>query len=202
MTPEEYLRLENATPYRSEYYDGAMLAMTDRTHANAAVNGNLLGLLHSRLRDTPWQFFSSSMRVLIESGPIYTYPDASVTCRPPELAAHSDTTLINPVLIFEVLAPSGESYGRCATFQHFQTVETLQEYVVISQESPRIGHYSRLDLEPYSQWFYTIYEGLDAVLPLSLLGVELPLAGIYEHVGFLPPGVTTSQKHPDHDRIF
>ena len=202
MTPEEYLRLENATPYRSEYYDGAMLAMTDRTHANATINGNLLGLLHYRLRDTPWQFFSSSMRVLIDSGPIYTYPDASVTCRPPELAVHSDTTLINPVLIFEVLAPSGESCGRRATFQHFQKVKTLQGYVVIAQDSPHIGYYSRLDLEPYSQWFYTAYAGLDAVLPLSLPGVELPLVDIYEHVEFPPPGVTTSQKHPDHDRIF
>ena len=86
--------------------------------------------------------------------------------------------------------------------KNFQKIGALQDYVVISQDQPHVGHYSRLDFEPYRQWFYTVYEDLDSSLPLSLPGAELPLREIYAHVEFPPPGATQSQKHPDHDRIF
>ena len=142
MTPEEYLRQEEARPYRSEYFDGAMIAMTDRSYANAVINTNLTAALHSRLRDAPWEFFGSSRRVLIEAFPLHTYPGACVTRLPPESVVHSDSnaTVINPVLIFEVPPPSGEHYGRRATLQRFQKVAERQEYVTISRDCPHVGH--------------------------------------------------------------
>ena len=202
MTPEEYIALEDATPYRSEFYDGAMLAMKDRTYANAIINGNLLGQLHSRLRDTPWEFFGSSMRVVVPSVPLYTYPDASVVRRPARTAENSDTTLIDPCLIVEVMSPPGDDYGRRAGFQHFQRLRTLLDYVKVSQEFPFVEHYSRMGDSAPGRWLYTSYEGMDAVLPLPSLGVQLALRDLYEEVEFPVPGTTRSHQQPDHDRIF
>lgn len=201
MTPEEYIALEDRTPYRSEFYDGAMLAMKDRTHANAVINGNLIGLIHPRLHDTPWEFFGSSMRVVIPALPLYTYPDASVVRSPARTAEYSDTTLIDPCLIVEVLSPSGESHERRANFQHFQKVETLLDYVKISQEHAFVEHYSRMGDTAPGRWLYTSYEGMNAALPLPSIGIKLALSDIYERVMFPAPGTTPSHKHLDHDRI-
>ncbi len=201
MTPEEYIVLEDATPYRSEFYDGAMLAMKDRTHANAAINMNLLGLIHPQLRDTPWQFFNSSMRVVVPCVPLYTYPDACVVRRPARTTEYSDTTLVDPCLVIEVLSPSGENYERRANFQCFQKLGTLLDYVQISQEDAFVEHYSRMGDTAPGRWLYTSYEGMDAVLPLPSIGIELALRDIYERVEFPAPGSTPSHKHPDHDRI-
>lgn len=202
MTPQEYITLEDATPYKNEYYDGAMLAMVDRTHANAVINGNLCGMLHERLRDTHWSVMSSAMRVLIEPLTIYTYPDASVSLWPVETLPNSDTTMINPCLIAEVLAPSGENYARRAGFQHFQQIAAMQDYLVISQECCHIGHYSRVPNAPSVRWIYTAYVGVDSILKVPSLSVELPLCEVYKRVKFSSPGSTTSKKHPLHDRIF
>ena len=202
MTPEKYLALEDAAPYRSEFYDGAMLAMTDRSYTNALINTNLVGLLHTLGQAERWQVLSSSMRVCIEAAPLYTYPDASVIRESPQLAANSETTLINPCLIVEVLSPPGENYERRATFQHFQKMATLRDYVAISQEEPHVGHYARLDEAAPDKWLYTAYAGMDAVLPLPTLNVRLPLREIYEDIEFPPPGRTLNKKHPLHGKIF
>lgn len=202
MTPEEYLVLEDASPYRSEFYDGAMIAMTDRSYDNAVINSNLIGMMGNLARQKPWRVLSSAMRVCIEAFPLYTYPDASVIRGHPQLAANSDTTLLNPCLIVEVLSPSGRNYERRATFQHFQKIDALRDYVQISQEFPHIGCYAMLDKDARSKWVYTAYAGLDAVLLLPSLSLELPLRDIYEGVEFPAPGSTASKKHPDHDCIF
>ena len=201
MTPEEYLVLEDAAPYRSEYDDGAMIAMVDRSHANAVINMNVTCRLHQISRDRSWRVFGSNMRVCIEPLPLYTYPDASVTWDPPTLAANSNTTLINPCLIVEVHPPAGECYRRRATFRQFQKIGTLRDYVAVSQAGPHVGHYSRLNSSP-ERWLYTVYEGVDAALSLPTLQVELPLREIYEGVEFSRPGSTESKKHPDHAHIF
>ncbi len=201
MTPEEYITLEDATPYRSEFYDGAMLAMKDRTYANARINGNLIGLIHPRLRGTAWEFFSSSMRVVVPSSHLYTYPDASVVRRPARTAENSDRTLVDPCLIVEVLSPPGNSYERRATFQKFQGSKSLLDYIKVSQDCAFVEHYSRMGDSAPGRWLYTSYAGMDAVLPLPSIGIELTLRDIYEDVEFPAPGTTPSHKHPDHDRI-
>ena len=202
MTPLEYIALEDATPYRSEYYDGAMLAMKDRTIVNVEINGNLVGLIHSQLRDTPWQFLGSGMRVVVPSIPLYTYPDATVVRHPARTAEYSDTTLINPCLIVEVLSLPGEHYERRANFQRFQELKTLLDYVQISQDRAFVEHYARMGDTAPGRWLYTSYVGIDAILPLPSVGIKLALADIYERVEFPAPGSTPSHKHPDHDRIF
>ena len=187
MTPEEYIALEDVTPYRSEFYDGAMLAMKDRSYANVVINGNLIVQLHRRLDDTPWEFFSSGMRVVVPSIPLYTYPDGSVVRRPACTAEHSNTTLVDPCLIVEVLSPPGENYERRANFQRFQQLRTLLDYVQISQERALVAHYSRMGDTAPGRWLYTSYEGMDAILPLPSIGIALALSDIYQRVEFPAP---------------
>lgn len=200
MTPEKYIALEDATPYRSEFNDGAMLATKDRTYADATINGNLIGLIHPRLRGTSWEFFPSSMRVAILSLPLYTYPDASVVLRPARTAANSDTTLVDPCLIVEVLSPSGWNDERRAGFQRFQKLNTLSDYVQISQECAFVEHDSRIGGTAPHRWLYTSYEGMDAALLLPSIGIKLALSDVDERVRFPTPGSIPSHKHPDHDR--
>lgn len=202
MTSEEYIALEDARPYRSEFYDGAMLAMKGRMLSNVQINGNLLMLLHRRLDDTPFQYFSSSMRVVVPVIPLYTYPDATLVRRPACTAESSDTTLVDPCLVFEVLSPSDYPYERRANFQRFQEQPILLDYVQISQDRPLIEHFSRIGDTALGRWLYTSCKGLEAILRLPSVGVELALNDIYEKVDFPLPGTTLSHKHPDHDRIF
>ncbi len=114
---------------------------------------------------------------------LYTYPDISVVCDPPEWTDSHHDTLLNPVLIIEVLSPSTESYDRGKKFQHYRTLDSLQEYVLISQDSPRIERYLR---QPNHEWLFSDAAGLEASIELSSIQCRLALADVYAKVSFEP----------------
>jgi Uma2 family endonuclease len=112
---------------------------------------------------------------------LYTYPDITVGFDPLQLEDSHQDTLLNPTLIIEVLSPSTESYDRGKKFQHYRTLKSLQEYVLIAQDSPRIERYLR---QPNDEWLLTDAAGLDAVIELPSIQCTLALADVYEKVNF------------------
>jgi len=108
----------------------------------------------------------------------FYYPDASVVCGEPQYAEERRDVLVNPVIVFEILSESTVALDRGRKFLAYQTIESLQEYVLVSQDEHLIEHYRRDE----GQWLYTVARGLEATLPLPAAGCELPLREIYYQV--------------------
>ena len=183
LTPEEYLVLErkaipDAETVRSEYLDGEIIAMSGASFAHNLITGNIFAELHTRLKGSGYVVFANEMRVSIPSVKSYFYPDVGVVCEEPRFEDDVFDTLLNPIVIVEVLSPSTEAYDRGDKFAHYRQLQSLQEYVLVSQV--RVDHYVR----QAEKWVLTDFQELEQQLPLPSIQCELPLHEIYENVPF------------------
>ncbi len=183
LTEEQYLALDRAAEFKSEYFDGEMFAMSGRSMEHARLQKNITGELYNALRGRDCEPFGSDFRVRVSSR-MYTYPDVSVVCGKPVLADDHQDVLLNPVAIFEVLSPSTETYDRGFKFQRYRTIASLQDYILVNQTEIRIEHYTR---QANNLWILRDYQLLDEEMTISSIGVSLPLSRIYDRVEFLAP---------------
>jgi Uma2 family endonuclease len=184
LTEEQYLAIERAAEFKSEFLNGEMFAMAGASIQHSRIRTNLTGELYTRLRGTACEAFGSDFRVRVSSSGMYTYPDIIVVGGKPILAdAHQDN-LLNPAVIFEVLSPSTERYDRGLKFQHYRTIESLKDYIVVEQSKIWIEHFTR---EADNTWTLRDYQQLDKDLKIDSIGVQIPLALIYERVELMLP---------------
>ena len=181
--------MEDAAEFKSEFYDGEMFAMSGGSYDHSVIATNTTTYLQIRLQGRPCRPLNTEMRLHVPESTFYAYPDASVVCGPPQYAAKSTTTIINPTVIVEVLSPSTERYDRTAKFWNYQKLATLQEYLLITQDAPQVERFSR----QADQWFYTACKGLNASVSLPGLGIEIPLRELYEGVEFPSSGLTNDE---------
>lgn len=181
-TEKEYLSFERGSDARHEYYDGNIYAMAGASRQHVRVTGNTFANLHAQLRDKACGIYATDMRVRVSSK-VYTYPDIVVVCGEEKFIDDEVDTLLNPTLIIEVLSPSTEQYDRSGKFQNYQLLESLQEYLLISQDHARIERYLR---QENNEWLLTNAIGLEAVLELPSIQCTLPLSDVYEKVEFQP----------------
>jgi Uma2 family endonuclease len=182
-TPESYLAFERESDTRHEYLAGEIFAMTGASENHNLITGNTLASLHTQLRRTPCRIYPSDMRLKVPAAGLYTYPDVTVVCGEPQFDEDEvPDTLLNPTVLIEVLSPSTENYDRGKKFQHYRTLESLQEYLLISQESARIEHYVRQG----EQWLFSDAYRLEDVVKLPSIDCILALADVYEKVTFEP----------------
>ena len=181
LTVEEYLELERTSETRHEYLDGEVFEMVGARENHTLIIGNLVAVLHPQLRRPLCRLYQIDMRVKVSATGLYPYPDVVVRCGTPEFEGSGRATLLNPTLIIEVLTPSTEAYDRGDKFRHYRAIPTLQEYVLISQNNPRIERYLR---QNDNTWLFTDATGLDAELELPSIGCTLPLARVYKQVDF------------------
>ena len=184
LTEQEYLRIERAAEFRSEFYRGEMFAMAGASLQHTRIKGNCETGLRTRFRGGPCEAMSGDLRVKVAPSGLYTYPDVVVFCGQPELLDRHMDTLLNPKLIVEVLSESTQDYDRGKKFEFYQTIASLEEYVLIAQDRPRCETYFR---QPGGHWRYTPCESLDAELFLESVGVHIPLAELYMDVEFPAP---------------
>lgn len=182
-SPEEYLALEREASFKSEYYDGEIFAMSGGTLIHSLIQTNLGGLLMMRLMDRPCRVLNSDMRVKVEATTSYTYPDISVVCGAPQLEDARRDSLLNPVLLIEVLSPSSERFDRRGKFDIYRQIPSLKEYVLVSQDEMRVERYLR---QPNEEWSLRVSVGPDAEAVFSSIEVSLRLSDIYHKVE-LPP---------------
>jgi Uma2 family endonuclease len=187
LSPEQYLAIERAAEERSEYLDGEMVAMTGGSRNHGLIVGNLVRELGSQLRDQPCEVYPTDLRVRVSPTGLYTYPDVVVACGEPRFEDEQLDTLLNPTVILEVLSPTTESYDRGRKFEHYRTLDSLAEYLLVSQDRPRIERFLRQD---DGLWLFGDAAGLAAALVLPSIGCELRLAEVYAKVRF--PGVETA----------
>lgn len=180
ITPAEYLNLERASEVKHEYYGGEIFAMTGASKNHNRIVTSTLAALYTQLRERPCDVFPSDMRVKAHSGILFAYPDITVVCGSPEFEDVEVDTLLNPTLIIEVLSPSTEAYDRGKKFQHYRTIPSFQEYLLIAQDSVRIEHYLLRD----NEWVLADASTLDAVITPPSIDCTLLLRDVYEKVDF------------------
>lgn len=180
---EEYLELERASFERHEYLDGQIYQMAGESSYHSTINANLTALLVAQLRGTPCQAFSPNMKVRSSPEGLFAYPDAAVVCGEPQYHDKRRDTLINPTVIIEVLSPSTEKYDRGEKFLRYQHLTSLTDYLLVTQNAPRIEHYTR---QPHNKWLYTVVSGLTSSLHLPSINCELRLSEVFDRIAFPP----------------
>ncbi len=173
---EEYLEIEAAADYKSEYYQGEIFAMSGGSPKHSSIIFNLIGELKGIVRKKKCIGFESNMKLEIAEADAYVYPDLMVVCGEVRLAENTTDVITNPVLIIEVLSPGTESFDRGKKFEYYRTVESLKEYVLVSQDKPRIEVFFRQDK---NVWQRTVFEGLDKTVVFQSLDYEVALEEIY-----------------------
>ena len=179
LTPEQYLAIERAAEYKSEYYAGEMFAMPGAREAHNLIQGNLYVELRRQLRQRACRFYTSDMRVRVNASGLYTYPDATALCGEPLFLDDVRDTLLNPHLIVEILSPSTEAYDRGRKFGHYRTVESLREYLLISAERVSAELFIR---QADGRWLLSAATQMEEVLDLQSIGCRIALADLYEDV--------------------
>ncbi|MEZ4768969.1 MAG: Uma2 family endonuclease [Caldilineales bacterium] len=179
LTPQEYLEHERQADTKSEYFNGQIYALAGATRSHNLIVTNTVLSLGTKLRDRRCEIYAADMRVKVSPTGLYTYPDVVVVCGSPRFDdAHKDT-LLNPTLIVEVLSESTEAYDRTGKFEHYRTLESLTDYLLISQEKAWIEHRAR---RSDIKWLTGYYMGLETVVPLPSIDCELRLADVYDKI--------------------
>ena len=181
LTPEQYLEIERKAEFKSEYYQGEMFAMAGASLAHNWIVANLVGELRQQLRSTTCGVLPSDMRVHIQATGLYTYPDAMVVCGEPKLVDKHFDTLLNPAMVVEVLSPSTEGYDRGRKFEHYSTIESLTQYLLIASDRVHADLYTR---QAGGSWLRTSANSPQDVIDLAPIGCRIKLADLYERVDF------------------
>lgn len=178
---EEYFLLEETGEEKHEYYHGAIYDMTGASRWHNLIAINVGSILHTQLREKPCTVYPGELRLKVEAAGSYTYPDVQVVCGSFRYADGRTDTVTNPTLIIEVLSPSTEAYDRGKKFQQYRTIESLQAYLLIAQDSMHAELYLR---QEEHRWQLVEYSQPEQQIVLAAIGCTLPLAAIYEKVEF------------------
>jgi len=178
-TLREYFEQEIQSQTRHEYLDGRITAMTGGTPTHNRIIANLLVALYTKLKNQSYAVFVTDQRLWIPERQMATYPDIMVTSEPLSYQEGRKDTLVNPVLITEVLSASTANYDREDKFAAYRTIPTFQEYLLISQERCYIEQFYKKD----NNWFFKAFE-TPTIITLKSLQIEVEIADIYNKIGF------------------
>lgn len=185
LSPEEYLSWESKQDSKYEYENGKIIAMTGGTIPHSQIPLNFASLLLAHLRGKGCKITISDAKVSVRSGKYY-YPDVVVSCD--ERDRFSRNFLQYPTLIAEVLSPTTEARDRGIKQQNYMSIDTLQTYILITPEHPRIEIYQRLD----RTWEYlsiameqTHFDQDDPIIRITSIDLQFPLSALYENIDFL-----------------
>lgn len=182
-TEAEYLERERSSQAKHEFINGEIIAMAGASMLHNLIAANVLGALRNALAGRPCLVLGSDQRVNVEASRMYTYPDVSVLCAKAIPHRADSSTLLNPQLIVEVLSDATEVYDRGAKFAHYQLLDSLKEYLLVSQQERRAEHYRRMDS---GQWLLTVVKERGSI-ELPSLGVTVGLDEVYRNAELVPP---------------
>lgn len=182
LSPDQYLEQERAADFRSEYFNGRIVAMAGGTIEHSLISTKILRLLGNQLDGRPCHVFNSDMKVRVDRANLFRYPDISALCGPILLHDRSRDAYCNPTLIIEILSSSTAPSDRGAKFALYRLLDSLIEYVLVEQESHRAELFRK---QADGKWTTRIFTSDDDIIPLDSIGAELRLADIYA-LGTLP----------------
>ncbi len=176
FSPEEYLEIEKISPIKHEYVGGEVYAMAGASDPHDTIALNLLTLLRNHVRGSGCRVYTGDMKVRVEEANAFYYPDGTVTCDP------RDRNLVYfkryPRLIVEVLSSATENFDRGEKFNDYKKLDSLQEYVLVSQDKIQVECFRR-DLE--GNWLVQTY-GRGEIVQLKSIDFSCAIADLYEDV--------------------
>ncbi len=180
-TLEEYFELEKNSDEKHEFYKGEIFAMSGGSYNHGLIASNFLRLLSNSLIDKPCDVIGSDLRVQVAKSGLCTYPDLSVICGEPEFAEGRNDIITNPMLIVEVLSPSTTNYDRGGKFQLYRTLNSLEHYILISQDRVLIEYFYKNEKE---HWELEEFQEIEQSFKIYGLELEIQLSEIYNKVKF------------------
>jgi len=173
------LAQERLAKGKSEYYQGEIFAMSGASPRHVWIVSNLNGNLWRHLKGKPRRVSASDLRLRVTPAGLYTYADVMVICGEAQFADDRKDTVLNPVLIVEVLSESTRNYDRGRKFQHYRKLPSLIEYLLIEQDEPRVEHWTR---QRENHWDFVELDDLSQSVQLSSIGCVLPLTEVYDKI--------------------
>jgi Uma2 family endonuclease len=179
LTEEQYLEIERNAERKSEFHDGEMFAMAGATWVHNQLLWNLILQIGRQLGSGPCRGCPSDMRVRISATGLYTYPDLVVVCGEPKFLDEKRDTLVNPTLTVEVLSPSTEAYDPGRKFEHYRSLASLRQYLLVASERIGIELATR---QPDGQWLLSFAGKSEDVIGLDSVGARLLVSEVYAGV--------------------
>jgi len=181
---QEYLELDSQSNKKNEYNSGLIIALVEQTLNHGIIGNNINSEINGLLKekDLKCTSINGDVRVYIEKANSYVYQDGMVICGKIETSEEDENSVINPVLIIEVLSKSTESYDRGNKFHKYCSLKSFCEYVLIDQYKPVIDTLYRAD-KTYWKMVTTI--GLDKSIYLHSIQAHIKMSDIYRNVGKL-----------------
>jgi len=179
ITPEEYLRLERAAAYRTEYLHGEIFSMAGASSSHNYIAGNIYNFLRNAFKNGKCRVYMSDMRVSPNANG-YFYPDVVVACNKIHFLDEKEDTLLNPTVIVEVLSKSTANFDRGDKFIEYRSIKSLRDYLLISQETTMVEHHARQT----DGWLLQERKLLSDQITLASLNLSLGLDVIYEGIEF------------------
>jgi Uma2 family endonuclease len=183
VSPEEYLKKEREGSREQygkfEYFDGKLIEMGGASLIHAMICSNLIFQLRLLLKDQGFTITQSDLRVANLKNNSYCYPDIVVIGNAPEFIDDQFDTICNPLLIIEVLSGSTQSKDRGEKFQVYRELASLQEYVLVSQDTFMVERYFR---QSDGEWSFTYQTNPEQKIALESIQKEILLKDIYEGV--------------------
>ena len=179
MTLEEYLGFEALSETKHEYHRGEVFAMAGASIAHNTIVSNTISEIGSFLKGKSCRVFPSDLKIRVESADLFTYPDLSIVCEEPKLYHNSKDTIVNPVVIIEVLSDSTESYDRTEKFAFYRRIPSLKEYILISSAEMRIEKYLK---KADFVWEYQEYPQGSSSFTIESTGQEILINEIYRNL--------------------
>ncbi|WP_461089890.1 Uma2 family endonuclease [Spirosoma gilvum] len=177
-TFDEYVALERSEGIRYEYWDGEVVAMAGTTKRHNTIVQNIAFSLRPFARNKGCQVYAENVRQKLKTGQRYVYPDIIYTCDPADLENDMGVWVHSPCLLIEVISDSTQSKDFHDKRPHYTKLPSLLYYLLVSQTDYRVEIFERnVDF-----WKYQVIEGIEAVVELPLLQMNLPLTAIYEGI--------------------
>lgn len=181
-TLEEYFELERTSEERYEYFNGEVFCMSGGTLSHDRITGNVFDMLRALTSGAGCNVFTNNMQIKVSAAPPYRYADGSVVCGGVEVERlQGNDLLVNPVLLYEVLSPSTEAFGRGDKFTYYKSIRSLREYLLVAQHRPHVTHYVKQD---DGKWDYEEINEIDGHINLPSINCVPVLSEIYRDVEF------------------
>lgn len=181
LTEEQYLEIERKAERKSEFHDGEVFAMAGASENHNLLVWNLIAHFSRQLPSGRCRGYPSDMRVCVSDTGLYTYPDVVVVCGKPQFLDERRETLLNPTLIVEVLSPSTEAYDRIRKFEHYRSLSSLRQYLIVASERIETELRTR---QPDGQWLLSFASKGQDVIDLESVDARLLVSEIYSGVAF------------------
>jgi len=179
FTVKDYLQQEEETDRKWEYHDGGISALAGGTLNHGILCGNIFGELRNRLKNkkSTCKPYTSEIKIYIKKTNSYVYPDSMVICGEIETSEEEINSVTNPILIVEVLSKSSARYDRGDKFYIYRQLPSFKEYVIIEQKRYIVD--VQYKSEGSDLWQITRYEGVDKIIKLQSIGIEISMKDLY-----------------------